>query len=144
MVHHMPDPSENHLPPLMADAVAAGFPSPADGHLERTLNLHDLLVRHPAATFFVRVAGDSMREAGILSGDILVVDRSLSPRDRQVVVAVVDGEFMVKQLRWRANRWWLVAAAPEYPPVPVGGEPGEGGDTAIWGVVAALVREKVG
>ena len=79
--------------PLFTEQVAAGFPSPADDYLEENLDLNKYLVKHPIATFFVRVTGDSMIGAGIHSGDILIVDRSLEADNRRVVIAVVDGEF---------------------------------------------------
>ncbi|NBV97667.1 MAG: LexA family transcriptional regulator, partial [Verrucomicrobia bacterium] len=78
--------------PLFSAKVQAGFPSPADDHMERSLDLNEELIRNPASTFFVRVKGDSMRDAGIHTGDILVVDRSLTPTDRKIVVAMIDGE----------------------------------------------------
>ncbi len=80
-------------------SVAAGFPSPAEQYLEPPLDLNELLVKRPAATYFVRVQGDSMIGKGIYDGDILVVDRSLNPRDGDVIIASVDGEFTVKTLR---------------------------------------------
>ncbi len=86
-------------PVLMAVSVAAGFPSPAEQYVEAPLDLNELLVRKPAATFFVRAAGDSMVGAGICSGDILVVDRSLEAVDGSIVIAAVDNEFTVKFLR---------------------------------------------
>ncbi|MDA0859295.1 MAG: translesion error-prone DNA polymerase V autoproteolytic subunit, partial [Verrucomicrobia bacterium] len=85
--------------PLFSARVQAGFPSPADDHLERSIDLNEELIRNPAATFFVRVKGESMQDAGIASGDILVVDRSLAPTDRKIVVAMIDGEFTVKRFR---------------------------------------------
>jgi len=85
--------------PLFSARVQAGFPSPADDHLERSIDLNEELIQHPAATFFVRVKGESMHDAGIQSGDILVVDRSLAPTDRKIVVAMIDGEFTVKRFR---------------------------------------------
>src|SRR5207245_2179055 len=82
----------------------AGFPSPADDHLEKTLSLNELLVRHPAATFMMRVEGDSMINAGIQDGDILIVDRALTAEHNSIVVALLNGEFMVKRLKMRGGR----------------------------------------
>ncbi len=91
---------DNPLPlPLYLVNVQAGFPSPAEDYLDKTLDLNTLMIAHPAATFFVRVTGDSMRNAGIFSGDILVVDRSLEASDNKIVIAVVGGEFTVKRLK---------------------------------------------
>ncbi|MEH6580123.1 MAG: translesion error-prone DNA polymerase V autoproteolytic subunit [Amphritea sp.] len=84
--------------PMFNDAVPAGFPSPAQDYIERTLDLNELCIQHPAATYFVRAEGDSMIGAGIFSGDILVVDRALKARHGDTVIACVDGEFTVKQL----------------------------------------------
>lgn len=130
--------------PVLSSAVRAGFPSPAEDYIEGNLDLNRHLIRHPAATFIVRVEGDSMTGAGIFSGDLLVVDRSLEPRDGHVVIAVVDGELTVKRLRRHTgeggNRWRLVAEHPDYPPIDMPGAD-EGGETsAIWGVVTNAVR----
>jgi len=122
--------------PLCGARVPAGFPSPADDFVEDTLDLNTFLVRHPAATFFVRVQGDSMVEAGIHSGDILIVDRALEARDRSVVVAVVDGELTVKRLRRMGRRTFLVAENPAYPAL----ELVPGMDIRVWGVVTHVIH----
>lgn len=122
--------------PLYASRVAAGFPSPADDHLERPLDLNEHLVRHPAATYFVRVEGDSMDGAGICPGDILVVDRSLEPKSGAIVVAVVNGELTVKRLEIRGRRIRLVPENPAYPPLDIR----EGVEFAVWGVVVHAIR----
>lgn len=123
--------------PLVSAKVEAGFPSPADDHLERSLDLNEHLVKNPAATFFVRVKGDSMRDAGISNGDILVVDRSVSPEDGQVVVAMLDGDFTVKRLRKRNGRVFLVAENNAYPPIEVG----EDQELVVWGVVTFVIHQ---
>jgi DNA polymerase V len=123
--------------PLVSAKVEAGFPSPADDHLERSLDLNEHLVKNPAATFFVRVKGDSMRDAGISSEDILVVDRSVSPEDGQVVVAMLDGDFTVKRLRKRKGRVFLVAENNAYPPIEVG----EDQELVVWGVVTFVIHQ---
>ncbi|MCG9963367.1 translesion error-prone DNA polymerase V autoproteolytic subunit [Shewanella sp. PS-2] len=87
--------------PFFSTSVAAGFPSPANDYIEQSLDLNELCIKHPTATFFVKVQGDSMVDAGISSGDILVVDRSLQAAHGDIVVAAVDGEFTVKQLQLR-------------------------------------------
>ncbi len=117
-------------------SLAAGFPSPAEPEQEARLSLDEYLVRHPLATFFVHVRGNSMSGAGILDGDVLVVDRSLTPVSGDVVVAVVDGAFTVKYLRRRGREVWLEAAHPDYPPLRV--PAGEG--LEVWGVVVGVVR----
>lgn len=123
--------------PLVSAKVEAGFPSPADDHLERSLDLNEHLVKNPAATFFVRVKGDSMRDAGISNGDIMVVDRSVSPEDGQVVVAMLDGDFTVKRLRKRNGRVFLVAENNAYPPIEVG----EDQELVVWGVVTFVIHQ---
>ena len=122
--------------PLMACTVMAGFPSPAEQYVERPLNLNDLLVARPAATYFVRAAGRSMEGAGIRDGDLLVVDRSLAPEDGAVVVASVDGEFTVKRFRRDAEGVRLEAANPAFPTIRFEGEM----ELRLFGVVTAVVR----
>ncbi|MCX8494006.1 MAG: translesion error-prone DNA polymerase V autoproteolytic subunit [Chthoniobacterales bacterium] len=97
--------------PLVSASVEAGFPSPADDHMERGIDLNEELIRNPAATFLIRVQGESMRDAGIHSGDTLIVDKSVTPYDRQIVVAMIDGEFTVKRLRKK-----------QWPDLPGGGQ----------------------
>ena len=121
---------------MLARRVPAGFPSPADDHLEEQLDIHQYLVEHPAATFLMRVSGDSMEGAGIHEGDILVVDRSVKPTNGRIVVAAVDGDLTVKRLRLRAGGGELVAEHPGYAPIPLGEEV----DLLIWGVVTGVVR----
>jgi DNA polymerase V len=122
--------------PLAGTTVAAGFPSPADDYVESRIDLNEALIRHPSSTFFLRVSGDSMREAGILDGDLLVVDRAIEPRAGLVVVAVVEGAFTLKHLRRHRGRWRLEAAHPGYPPL----ELGDGDDSGIWGVAIHAIH----
>lgn len=116
--------------------MPAGFPSPADDYVERTLDLNEYLVEHPAATYFVRVSGESMTGAGIHDGDVLVVDRSVEPRPGRVVVAAVDGEFTVKRLVRREGAWLLEAEHPDYPPIIIG----ECTEFEVWGVVRHVIH----
>jgi DNA polymerase V len=122
--------------PLYASRVAAGFPSPADDHLEDPLDLNQYLVKHPAATFFARAGGRSMTGDGIHHGDLLVVDRSLEPRDGRIVVAVVNGEMTLKKLKIEDGRVWLMPANPDYAPIKLG----EGMELMIWGVVTHVIH----
>jgi len=118
--------------PLFSAPVPAGFPSPADDHLEGSLDIRALLVRRPAATFFCRAQGPSMREAGIQDGDLLVVDRSVEPHSGDVVVAALDGGLTVKRLLRAADgRWVLAPDNSDFAPIPI--DPAEG--ARIWGVV---------
>ena len=125
--------------PLMSVAVMAGFPSPAEQYVERPLDLNELLVARPAATYFVRAAGDSMMGAGIQNGDLLVVDRSLDPTDGAVVIACVDGEFTVKTYRRDAAGIRLEAANPAYPPIRFSGAM----ELRVFGVVTAVIHRLV-
>ena len=117
-------------------AAATGFPCPADDHTESRINLNDVLIRHPSSTFVLRVAGESMRDAGIHDGDLLVVDRAIEPRAGLVVVAMLDGAFTLKYLARHQGRWRLEAAHPYYPPL----ELGDGDDTCIWGVATHVIH----
>jgi DNA polymerase V len=123
--------------PLVSANVQAGFPSPADDHTEQSLDLNQELISNPAATFFVRVNGDSMRDAGISNGDILIVDRSVEPKDRQIVVAMLDGDFTVKRLRRREGGIFLEAANSKFKPIEVVGEQ----ELVIWGAVTFVIHQ---
>ncbi|MCF7728809.1 MAG: translesion error-prone DNA polymerase V autoproteolytic subunit [Chthoniobacterales bacterium] len=122
--------------PMVTAKVEAGFPSPADDHMERSIDLNEELIGNPAATFFVRVSGDSMRDANIHSGDILVIDRSVTPIDRQIVVAMIDGEFTVKRFRKTKDRIFLEAENPAFHPIEVG----ENQELTIWGAVTFVIH----
>jgi DNA polymerase V len=117
--------------------VAAGFPSPAEDHAVQRLDLMAELIRHPQATFLLRVRGDSMREAGIFDGDVVLVDRAVRARSGHVVIAVVDGEFVCKTLLMRAGRVRLKAANPTYADI----EPRDGQSLEVWGVVVAAIKQ---
>ena len=117
--------------------VAAGFPSPAEDHAVHRIDLMAELIRHPQATFLLRVKGDSMREVGIFDGDVVLVDRAIRPRSGQVVIAVVDGEFVCKTLLMRAGRVRLKAANPTFADI----EPRDGQSLDIWGVVVAAIKQ---
>lgn len=122
--------------PMPAASVRAGFPSPAEDFAVNRLDLTQLLITHPQATYLLRVAGTSMQDAGIGDGDTIVVDRAIKPRHGHVVVAVVDGEFTVKYLHQRAGRVRLKAANPTFPDIV----PKEGQTIEVWGVVSACIK----
>lgn len=122
---------------LYATRPAAGFPAPGDDLLEKSLDLNDLLIENPTATFFVRVEGDSMEGARIFSGDILVVDRSVTPTTGKIVVAAVYGEMVVKRLKIEKNITWLVSENSDYEPIAIT----DNDDCFVWGVVVGSVRE---
>jgi DNA polymerase V len=122
--------------PLHLARVPAGFPSPADDFSDRKLDLNEHLVRHPSATFFVTVQGDSMTGAGIHSGDILIVDRSAEPADQKIVVAALNGELTVKRLKAVDGTLSLAAENPEYPDIRVTPEM----TFEVWGVVTHVIH----
>lgn len=123
--------------PLFLCRVAAGFPSPADDYVEASLDLSEYLIRNDEATFFVRVAGDSMTEVGIHDGDILVVDRSVEPEGGDVVVAALDAELTVKRYEEHAGQPVLVPENEAHEPIPI--EPGQ--ELVVWGVVRHVIHE---
>ena len=123
--------------PLFTSGVSAGFPSPAEDHIDRKLDLNELLIQHPVATFFVRVAGESMKDAGINHGDILVVDRSLEAVNGKIVIAIVNGELTVKRFVQNNASCQLIAANSNYPSVEIT----EDTDFSVWGVVTSVIHQ---
>jgi DNA polymerase V len=121
---------------LYSSAPAAGFPAPGDDMVEKSLNVHEYLVKHPVSTFFVRVEGDSMEGAGIFSGDILVVDRSVEAVSGKIVVAAVGGGLVVKRLAKLDGSMVLMSENAIYAPITVTGDE----ECFIWGVVTGSVR----
>jgi len=124
------------LRPLFSSGVSAGFPSPADDYVDRELDLNEYLITNPAATFFVRVAGDSMIGAGINHDDILIVDRSIAPVSGKIVIAIVDGELTVKRLVKTGDSCRLVAENPLYPSTDIEKEM----ELEVWGVVTCAIH----
>ena len=123
--------------PIYMTAVSAGFPSPAEDYVEGQLDLNDHLIPHPSATFMVRAVGDSMAGAGIFSGDILVVDRSVQARHGSIIIAVLNAELPVKRLYRRKGIVRLEAANPAYPAIEISDE----SDLCCWGVVTAAIHQ---
>lgn len=121
--------------PLYLCRISAGFPSPAGDYVERDIDLNEWLIRNKLATYIVRVEGDSMATE-IHPDDRLIVDRSLEPRHRDIVVACVDGEMLVKRLVVENGRYFLVAENPEYPAIELDGEQ----EIIIWGVVTHCIH----
>ncbi len=134
-MHPAADPAPLPLP-LFSYSVRAGFPSPADDYVSEALDLNEHLIAHKEATFFLRAKGHSMTGAGIQDDDLLVVDRSLTPAHRSVVIAVIDGEFTVKRLFKRGGKIRLLAENPKYAPI----EFNEGQELQIWGVVTSVIH----
>jgi DNA polymerase V len=122
--------------PLFASRISAGFPAPADDFLERKLDLNEYLIAHPAATFFVRVEGESMQGAGIHSGDLLIVDRSLLVQDGSIIVALLNSEFTVKRVKKTAQGLSLLPENPKYSAIVVTKEM----DFEVWGVVTNVIH----
>jgi DNA polymerase V len=124
---------------LFSHRVVAGFPSPADDHVEDKIDLNTKFIKNPNTTFLVKVQGDSMKKAGIYQGDFLAVDRSLKPKDKDIVIASVDGELTVKRLSVKSTGTWLMPENDDYDPIAVRPE----SDLVIWGVVVSVLRDLV-
>lgn len=122
--------------PLYLSPVSAGFPSAAEDYIDSQINLHELIVRNPAATFFLRASGDSMLGVGTHDGDLLVVDRSLEASHNRVVIAAIDGELLVKKLCRKGGRVMLKSANEGYPDFDIS----EREHVHIWGVVSHVVH----
>lgn len=127
---------EAKLIPLYTSKVAAGFPSPGEDHVERYLDLNEQLIQHPSATFFVTASGDSMTDAGIQSGDMLIVDKSLEAKHGKIVIAAINGELTVKRLSTTGGRVQLLPANPSYQPIDIT----DSHDMVIWGVVTHVIH----
>jgi len=129
--------SKEQLLSLFEAGVSAGFPSPAADYEEDKLDLNEYLIKHPAATFFVRVVGDSMVGAGIHCGDLLIVDRSLEPRDRSVIIAAVNGELTVKRIRIKRKKITLEPENNNYSAQQIT----EDEEFEVWGVVTSVIHK---
>ena len=123
--------------PFFESSVAAGIPALADDHVAMRLNLNQHLVKNPTTTFSVRVKGDSMMGATIYDGDLLIVDRSLVPKDSDIAICIVDGEFTVKRLQLQDGTILLLPENPDYPPIAVD----ESNDFQIWGIVTHVIHQ---
>ena len=153
------DERKGTFAPMMESGVHAGFPSPAQDYINSFIDLNKELVRHPAATFFARVVGDSMVDADVNEGDVLVVDKSIEPKDGDMAVCFIDGEFALKYISFRdpadashsvkASKpgvsydilrhqgIWLLPANEKYPPIEVT----ESNDFTVWGVVTYVIKK---
>ena len=127
--------SEEH--DLFLSKVAAGFPSPADNYVDKKLDLNEHLISNKAATFFLIAKGDSMVDAGIYDGDLLIVDRSISGTNGKVVIAILDGEFTVKRLRSEKGSLYLDPENEKYASIEIK----EGNDFKVWGVVTYVIHK---
>ncbi|MCW8394834.1 LexA family protein [Legionella sp. PATHC039] len=122
--------------PLYTSSVRAGFPSPGDDYIESMLDLNEYLIKHPASTFFVRASGESMINAGIYSGDILIVDRGIEATHGKIVIVALNGELTVKRLSRQHGQVKLLAENPDFPPIDITEEY----DMVIWGVVTHVIH----
>jgi DNA polymerase V len=123
--------------PMVGQVVHAGFPSPADDFIEEMVDLNQVLIRNPAATFLWRVVGDCMIDVKIFPGDVVVVDRSLTPKHRSIVLAIIDSEPTLKRLNRRGGV--MVLHNAKLPTFTVA----EGTEVSVWGVVTATIRQLV-
>jgi DNA polymerase V len=131
-----PDPDATEGLPFVAGGIKAGFPSPAADFEEDKISLDQMVVKHKEATFYARVKGNSMTEAGINDGDILVIDRSLEPRNNKVAVCYIDGEFTVKRIQKDKDCVWLMPENSSFPPIKVTEE----NELIIWGMVTHVLK----
>ena len=125
--------------PLFESGVSAGFPSPADDYMDLPIDLNEFLIKHPAATFYVRVKGNSMEGAGIRNGDLLIVDRAEEPRNKSIVLGVIDGEFTVKRIKKKGSDLYLMPDNPEFKPIKIN----DNMDFQVWGVVTYVVHKPI-
>lgn len=125
--------------PLYQGFISAGFPSPTDDFIEERIDLNQKLVPHPAATYFLRVSGDSMRDAGIFSGDLIIVDCSLKPKHGNIVVAAVNGDLTLKRLEVSPAGVFLIPENDAYSKIQIK----ENDDFTIWGVVTHSIHQQV-
>lgn len=122
--------------PLISLGISAGFPSPADDFLDLNIDLNKHLIKNPSTTFFGRVSGSSMIEAGISDGDLLIIDKSIEPKSGQIAVCFIDGEFTIKRIKKEKDCIWLLPENKDYKPIRVTEE----NDFLIWGVVINSIK----
>lgn len=137
LIFFQPQQDQNRSMPLAHTGVSAGFPSPADDFKELRISIDQEVVKNEEATFYARVAGQSMQGAGLDDGDLLVIDRSKEPEDNAIAVCFIDGEFTVKRLKVEAECVYLMPENPNYSPIKVT----EDNQLIIWGVVTYVVKK---
>ena len=130
------DTSTNIALPFVESGISAGFPSPADDFLDASIDLNREFVKNPSTTFYGRVKGDSMINAGLNNGDLLIIDKSLEPIDNKIAVCFIDGEFTVKRIKIEKDIVWLVAENEKYQPIKVTSD----NDFLIWGIVTTVIK----
>jgi DNA polymerase V len=122
--------------PYVDVGISAGFPSPADDFLELTIDLNKHLIKHKDSTFFAKVKGHSMKNAGIFDGDLLIIDKSLAPQDGKIAICQIDGDFTVKRIKIENEVVWLIAENEDYKPIKVTEE----NELMIWGIVIHSIK----
>ncbi len=133
---YIPDYSTELELPFVDTGISAGFPSPADDFIELAIDLNKFLVKHKDTTFFARVKGHSMKNAGINDGDLLVIDKSLEPQNDKIAICQIDGEFTVKRIKIEKDIVWLIAENEDYKPIKVTPE----NELMIWGIVIHSIK----
>lgn len=133
----VPEKSEQVKLEMATNTISAGFPSPAEDYVDKKLDLNEHLIKHPSATFFVKVKGHSMINAGINDNDVLIVDRSLEPVSGSVVIGVLNGEFTVKRISKQGKRFFLLPENEKFKPVELTEEM----DFKVWGVVIYSIHK---
>jgi DNA polymerase V len=122
--------------PIVKEGISAGFPSPALDFMEMTIDLNRHIIKHPSSTFYGRVKGQSMKDAGIHDGDLLVIDKSLEPVNQKIAVCYIDGEFTLKRIKISKKECWLMPENDQYQPIKVTEE----NDFLIWGMVTHVIK----
>ncbi len=122
--------------PVISAGISAGFPSPALDFIDLTIDMNRHLIKHPSATFYGRVKGHSMKDAGIFDGDLLVIDKSLEPKNDKIAVCFIDGEFTVKRIKIENDCCWLIPENSDFQPLKVTAE----NDFLIWGIVTHVIK----
>ena len=123
----------------LVEGIQAGFPSPAEDYTEPTLDLNRYVIKNPASTFYARIAGDSMIGADIHDGDIVVIDKSLEPKDGNIAVCFIDGEFTLKQIKVEKEKLLLMPANPQFHPIEIT----EDNHFVVWGIVTYVIKNMV-
>lgn len=133
---YTPDFSTELELPYVDVGISAGFPSPADDFIELTIDLNRELIKHKDSTFFAKVKGNSMKNAGIFDGDLLIIDKSLEPQDGKIAICQIDGDFTVKRIKKENDVVWLIAENEDYKPIKVTEE----NELMIWGIVIHSIK----
>ncbi|PWB23613.1 LexA family protein [Flavobacterium sp. HTF] len=133
---YIPDSGSKVELPFFDVGISAGFPSPADDFIELTIDLNREFIKHKDTTYFARVKGHSMKNAGINDGDLLIIDKSLEPQNNKIAVCQIDGEFTVKRIKIEKDMIWLIAENEDYEPIKVTPE----NNFVIWGIVIHSIK----